>query len=102
MIFRYFKAWCVFTIAWLQLIIPMGAQTLTTVEDVLYRADGTRFNGTALVEWKSFQTSNLQAVAAYNKSVRIVNGLLRVSLFPTTNASWGAHYQVRYVSDGRV
>lgn len=97
------RAWCVFTLAWLLFAHPLRAQSqLTTIEDVIYRADGTRFDGTALIEWRSFQTSDYRSVAAYNKSVRIINGLMKVSLFPTTNASSGAHYQVRYVSGGRI
>jgi hypothetical protein len=27
---------------------------LTTIQDVLYKADGTRFNGTLTISWSSF------------------------------------------------
>ena len=27
---------------------------LTTIQDILYRADGTRFNGTIFINWSSF------------------------------------------------
>ncbi|MBS1827681.1 MAG: hypothetical protein JST93_20370 [Acidobacteria bacterium] len=75
---------------------------LTTIDDVIYRADGSRFDGTALVEWRSFLLADYTTVAAYSKSVRVVNGSLRVSLAPTTTSSSGSHYQVRYVSNGRL
>jgi len=79
-----------------------AAPALTTVQDTLYKADGTRFNGVAYIEWNSFQASDASAVAASSVVVPIVNGVLRVRLIPTSNASAGAHYFVRYHSDGRV
>ncbi len=101
-------------IRWARGVLPVAAiivlapflaaqPQLTTIDDIIYRADGTRFDGTALIEWRSFLLADYTTVAAYSKAVRIVNGSLRVSLAPTTNASSGSHYQVRYVNNnGRV
>lgn len=79
-----------------------AAPPLTTVQDTLYKADGTRFNGVAYVEWNSFQASDASVVATSSVVVPIVDGALRVRLVPTSNASAGAHYFVRYQSDGKV
>jgi hypothetical protein len=75
---------------------------LTPIEDILYKADGTRFNGQLEIQWKSFEAADTSNIATHQLNVRIVNGLLRVRLVPTTNATPGAHYVVRYVSDGRI
>ena len=69
---------------------------LTTIQDVLYRADGTRFNGTLVIQWNSFQAGDLSNIATANLTLPIVNGVLKVKLVPTTTASAGAQYQVTY------
>jgi len=79
-----------------------GAPTLTTVQDILYKADGTRFNGTAFIEWRSFQTADQQNIATQSVVVPIIDGVLRVQLAPSTTANPPAYYLVRYNSDGRV
>ncbi|MFB3776780.1 MAG: hypothetical protein ACE141_04190 [Bryobacteraceae bacterium] len=86
----------------LLVVSAFAAPTLTTVEDVLYKADGTKFNGVAFIEWKSFQTADFSTIATHSVAVQIVDGLLRVRLVPTTNATTGAYYSVRYHSDGRI
>jgi hypothetical protein len=80
----------------------IAAPALTTIQDTLYKADGTRFNGVAYIEWNSFQASDSSAVATSNIVVPIVDGALRVRLVPTSNASAGARYVVRYHSEGKV
>lgn len=79
-----------------------GAPPLSTISDVLYRADGVPFNGTADISWKSFQASDASFIAQNRITVRIVNGQLLVRLVPTTTASAGAYYLVQYNSDGRI
>ncbi len=79
-----------------------AALTLTTIEDVLYKADGTKFNGVAFVEWRSFQAADFSVIATHSVTVPVVDGVLRVRLAPTTNATPGAYYSVRYHSDGRI
>lgn len=102
---RFLKLWtCVVHLTLLCLVTDRAgaAPALTTVQDTLYKADGTRFNGVAYIEWNSFQASDSSAVATSSVVVPIVDGALRVRLVPTSNASAGAHYFVRYHSDGRV
>lgn len=82
--------------------LALAVPPLTTIEDVLYKADGTTFNGVALIDWKSFQAADYTTIATHSVTVPIVNGVLRVQLVPTTNASAGAYYKVRYHSDGKV
>src|SRR5215470_16231728 len=93
----------VFALAWILCAVMASAQPqLTTIEDTIFRADGQRFSGLANVEWRSFLAADFAAVAANSKSVTIADGVLRVSLVPTTTASPGAYYIVRYNSNGRV
>jgi hypothetical protein len=73
---------------------------LTTIQDVLYRADGTRFTGTMFIRYNSFQGGDLSNIATANLIQPIVNGALRVRLVPTTTASAGTQYTVTYNSQG--
>lgn len=75
---------------------------LTTISDVLYKADGKRFNGLAQINWISFESGNQTNIAAQSKTVRIIDGNLYVKLTPTTNAVPQALYSVKYSSDGRI
>jgi hypothetical protein len=73
---------------------------LTTIQDVLYRADGTRFTGTMYITYRSFLSGDTSNIATANLTVPIVNGSLRVRLVPTTTASGGAQYEITYNSRG--
>ena len=75
---------------------------LTTIQDVLYKADGTPFSGTLFIEWKSFEAVDYSTIATHSLTVPVINGVLRVQLVPTTNATPPATYTVRYSSDGRI
>ena len=77
-----------------------GQPVLTTIEDTLYRADGTRFNGTIYITWSAFQAGDTSNIATANLTLPIVNGVLKVSLVPTTTASAGAQYNVTYNQNG--
>ncbi|HSB17645.1 MAG TPA: hypothetical protein VLE22_24570 [Bryobacteraceae bacterium] len=79
-----------------------GAPSLTTIEDVLYKADGSAFSGVVFIEWRSFQAADSSNIATHSLTVPIANGVLRVHLVPTTNALSGAYYSARYYSDGRI
>jgi hypothetical protein len=80
--------------------LATGQPALTTIQDTLYRADGTRFNGTVFITWSSFQAGDSSNIATSNLTVPVVNGVLRVSLVPTTTATPGAQYNVTYNSRG--
>jgi hypothetical protein len=92
----------------LALVLTIGASSalaappLTLISDVLYKADGTRFDGVAFIEWKSFDASDTSAVPMQSITLRITYGVVRVQLVPTTNATPGAYYRVRYNSNGRT
>src|SRR5689334_13425720 len=78
----------------------VGQPALTTIQDILYRADGTRFAGTMFIRYSSFLAGDASSIATANLVLPIVNGVLRVQLVPTTTASAGAQYSVTYNSQG--
>lgn len=78
-----------------------AAPALTTVQDILYRADGTRFNGTITISWTNFYSGDQSTIPVQAITVEVVNGNFKVQLVPTTTASAGASYTVRYASQGR-
>jgi hypothetical protein len=77
-----------------------GQPALTTIQDILYRADGTRFTGTMFITYDAFQAGDTFNIATANLTLQIVNGVLNVQLVPTTTASAGAQYDVTYNSQG--
>ncbi len=80
--------------------IAAGQPALTTIQDTLYRADGTRFSGTMFITYDSFLAGDTSNIATANLTLPVVNGTLRVQLVPTTTASAGAQYTVTYNSQG--
>lgn len=81
--------------------LPAGP-TLTTVQDILYKADGSPFTGLLYINWKSFISADAQNITTQNVVASVVNGVLRVQLAPTTNAQSTAWYQVGYNSGGSI
>jgi len=60
----------------------------TTINDIVYRADGTPAGGELLIFWPAFTTANGQAVAAGNTTVTLgAGGALSVALVPNVNAT---------------
>lgn len=80
----------------------VAAPPLTTIQDVLYKADGTRFSGTLTIRWKSFLAPDNSDIVTQSTSIKVVDGNLRVQLVPSTTATPNASYAVTYNSDGRV
>ncbi len=78
------------------------AQTgLTTIQDTLFKADGTRFSGTLTIQWGTFDASNAGTIVQQSKSVDVLNGNLQVQLVPNAGAQAPANvYTVHYQSDG--
>src|SRR5690348_6550749 len=91
----------IFTAVWLAAAATAGPP-LTTIQDVLYKADGTRFNGVLTISWNSFQAPDSSAIVTQNTQVKVVNGNLHVQLVPTSSASPARYYSVTYNSDGLV
>jgi hypothetical protein len=79
-----------------------AAPPLTTIQDTIYKADGTRFTGVLEIEWKTFRAIDGSEVAQNAMSVRITNGQLAVALVPTTTALRPLSYTVRYTVEGRT
>src|SRR5665213_4327030 len=82
---------------------PAFAQTgLTTIQDTLFKADGTRFNGTLTIGWSTFDAANIGTIVQQSKNVQVVNGNLLVQLAPNATATPPSNvYTVQYQSDGR-
>jgi hypothetical protein len=77
----------------------------TTINDFVYRADGSLAGGTLLISWPTFSTSTGQSVAAGRKSVILgPGGTLSVALVPNTGATpSNTFYTVVYqLDDGTV
>ncbi|HEV2577929.1 MAG TPA: hypothetical protein VGU25_12035 [Acidobacteriaceae bacterium] len=75
----------------------------TTIQDTVYRADGTPASGTVVVSWPTFTTATGQAVAAGNTSATVgPNGALSMTLTPNANATpTGSYYTaVMHLDDG--
>jgi hypothetical protein len=82
---------------------PAFAQpALTTIQDVLYKADGTRFNGSLTISWTSFQSADNADIVMQTLNVSVVAGNLRVQLVPSATGTPPIDYTVTYNSDGRV
>ena len=82
--------------------LAAGQPALTTIQDTLYKADGTRFTGAVYINYSSFQAESASTIATYRLTLNIVNGAFRVALVPTTTASAGAHYNIRYNSRNKL
>jgi hypothetical protein len=77
----------------------------TTVQGVVYRADGTPATGTLIVSWPAFSTANSQAIAAGSTTAAIgQDGFVSVNLAANAGASpAGTYYTAVYhLGDGTV
>ena len=91
----------------LLLLVPMHglAMQTTSVQGIVYRADGSVAQGTILVSWPSFTAADGSAVAAGNTSVTIApDGSVSLALAPNAGANpQGTYYTVVYhLNDGTV
>jgi hypothetical protein len=80
----------------------IAAPVLTTIQDVLYKADGQPFNGTLTISWNSFQSADNSAIVMQELTVKVINGNLRVRLVPSSTGTPPIDYLVTYNSDGRI
>ena len=89
-----------FLFGWLLLCLLASATSmpLTTVTDTVYRADGAPAQGTVMISWPAFTTSDNRTVAAGSKSVAIgANGTLTVALAPNYGGTpAGTYYKIVY------
>jgi len=83
------------------LTVPLTAgPTLTTIQDVIYNADGTPYNGFAVIAWTPFVAGDTSQILTQKVTVNIVAGNLMVQLVPTTNATPAGYYTVTFTSAG--
>lgn len=82
--------------------LAWGQTGLTTIQDTLFRADGTLFNGSLTIQWSTFDANDIGTIVQQSTTVEVVNGNLLVQLVPDATAQPPANvYTVQYQSDGR-
>ena len=79
----------------------LAAPALTTIQDTIYKADGTRFSGTVVISWMPFDASDDSKIGLQTLTTQIVNGSIFIQLVPNSNAVPVNTYAVQYSSDGR-
>ena len=83
------------------LAVPLPAgPILTTIQDVIYNANGTPYNGFAVIQWTPFIAGDTSQIATQSVTVNIAGGNLMVQLVPTTNATPAGYYTVTYTGAG--
>lgn len=89
------------------MVMLRGAQAqvpqLTTIQDVIYRANGEPAAGSVVISWPAFTTADNRAVAAGRTSVAIgAGGFVMVALAPNEGAQpAGSYYKIVYkLNDG--
>jgi hypothetical protein len=75
----------------------LAGPQLTTIQDVLYNADGTKMNGTAIVTWTVYGSSGAGPQAV---TLQIVNGSIYAQLTPNTTTIPPQPYTVTYSVNG--
>jgi len=93
---RLFLCLLVLTASGMSQTVPM-----TTIQDTVYRADGSPAQGTLLISWPAFTTGSGQAISAGTTNVNLgTGGTLSVALVPNSNATPpGTVYTVVYQLD---
>jgi hypothetical protein len=82
--------------------LAWGQTGFTTIQDRLFKADGTLFNGSLTIQWSTFDVNNIGTIVQQSTTVAVVNGNLQVQLAPNNTAPPPANiYTVLYESDGR-
>src|SRR5262249_5820786 len=76
--------------------------TLTTIQDMLYKTDGSKFNGTLVIAWNGFQAADNTTVVTQTSTIKVIDGNLKVQLVPSTSGTPARNYSVTYSSDGRI
>jgi hypothetical protein len=79
----------------------ISAPRLTTIQDLLYKADGTPFNGILTISWGGFQSADGSTIMTQSTTVKVIDGILRVQLAPSPTSP-ASYYTVTYNSDGYI
>jgi hypothetical protein len=75
-----------------------AAPPLSTVRDTIYKADGSKFNGKVVIEWRSFEASDTSFIGRNRLELQVTDGFLNARLVPTTTATIPAYYIVRFIN----
>ncbi len=78
----------------------LAQPSVTTIQDTIFKADGSRFDGTAVINWITFDANDASNIGQQSLSVPIVNGSFYVQLVPNNNAHPTNVYTVHYNSAG--
>jgi hypothetical protein len=82
--------------------LAWGQTGFTTIQDTLFKADGTLFNGSLTIQWSTFDANDIGTIVQQSTTVPVVNGNLLVQLAPNNTAPPPTNtYTVLYESDGR-
>src|SRR6266481_6237528 len=95
--------YCLISVLLVAKLSAASGPTMTTISDVVYRANGETASGTVVITWPTFTTRDNKAVAAGELSAVIgTSGLLTLGLAPNEGATpGGTYYKVVYkLSDG--
>lgn len=84
------------------LAAALAAPPLTTIQDELFKADGSPFEGLVMVTWQTFEAYDTSNIPTNTMAAQVVGGTLYLKLVPTTTSPTAAYYSVRYVADGAV
>jgi hypothetical protein len=80
------------------LLTRTHAQTVpatTTVQDVIYHADGSPAAGTLIIAWTAFTTADGHAIAAGSRSIVVgSNGVVSIALVPTEGSDPPSYYKI--------
>lgn len=78
----------------------LAGPVLTTIQDVIYNANGTPYNGFVVIRWTPFVAGDTSQIATQSVTVNITGGNLMVQLVPTTNAAPAGYYTATFTSAG--
>jgi hypothetical protein len=95
--------YCLISVLVCAQLVRAQAPALTTINDTVYRADGTAAAGQLVITWPAFTTADNKPVAAGEKTLTLgANGVLNTQLAPNEGARpAGSYYKVVYkLSDG--
>jgi hypothetical protein len=77
--------------------------SVTTVQDTVYKSDGSLASGSVVISWPPFISADNRTVFGGTKTVPLNNGSLTVALVPTAGATpAGISYDVKYYQSGGV
>ena len=79
------------------------APATTTVQDTVYKPDGTLASGSVVISWSPFLTADSKPVFGGTKTVTLTNGSLAVALTPNSGGTpSGTSYGVKFLQSGGV